>query len=233
MSNILSPNHQRYHNHHNHEPKGILNTEPDHNIAYNRKLLVPRSSRHDLKRQRIEASDAVVLNPFFALTLPADSGHSTSKQLFDSSNTPLIVRKAKVDLSPCHICRRKPTVKSELDAFADCEECTERTCYICIRECLGIGARDRIEVDREQDSRPMHLSFTETDDGMDVCANSIFGFTNTYDTPVFDCEEVEDKNWGKPSQCGHKRMICSRCCVEKGTEGEVWCLGCLRNEGPD
>ncbi len=28
----------------------------------------------------------------------------------------------------------------------------------------------------------------------------------------------------------HKGMICSRCCVERGTEGEVWCLGCLRME---
>jgi hypothetical protein len=29
----------------------------------------------------------------------------------------------------------------------------------------------------------------------------------------------------------HKRMVCSRCCVERGTEGEVWCLGCLMAEG--
>jgi hypothetical protein len=29
----------------------------------------------------------------------------------------------------------------------------------------------------------------------------------------------------------HKRMICSRCCVERGTEGEVCCLGCLMAEG--
>jgi len=29
---------------------------------------------------------------------------------------------------------------------------------------------------------------------------------------------------------GHKDMICSRCCVERGMDGEVWCLGCLRTE---
>lgn len=32
---------------------------------------------------------------------------------------------------------------------------------------------------------------------------------------------------------GHKGMVCSRCCVERGTEGEVWCLGCLRAERGD
>lgn len=26
----------------------------------------------------------------------------------------------------------------------------------------------------------------------------------------------------------HKSMICSRCCVERGSEGEVWCFGCLK-----
>jgi hypothetical protein len=31
----------------------------------------------------------------------------------------------------------------------------------------------------------------------------------------------------------HRGRICSRCCVERGTEGEVWCLGCLRAEGGD
>lgn len=29
----------------------------------------------------------------------------------------------------------------------------------------------------------------------------------------------------------HRGMVCSRCCVERGVEGEVWCLGCLRVEG--
>lgn len=28
----------------------------------------------------------------------------------------------------------------------------------------------------------------------------------------------------------HREMICSACCVERGADGEVWCLGCLRTE---
>lgn len=26
---------------------------------------------------------------------------------------------------------------------------------------------------------------------------------------------------------GHRRVVCSRCCVERGQDGEVVCLGCL------
>lgn len=26
---------------------------------------------------------------------------------------------------------------------------------------------------------------------------------------------------------GHRSTVCSRCCVERGSEGEVVCLGCL------
>jgi hypothetical protein len=29
----------------------------------------------------------------------------------------------------------------------------------------------------------------------------------------------------------HRGVVCSRCCVERGEEGEVICLGCLRMEG--
>jgi len=29
----------------------------------------------------------------------------------------------------------------------------------------------------------------------------------------------------------HHRVVCSRCCIEKGADGEVRCFGCLRAEG--
>ncbi|PGH28976.1 hypothetical protein GX50_08278 [[Emmonsia] crescens] len=43
-----------------------------------------------------------------------------------------------VTLSPCHICHRRPTTRSTLDAYADCDLCAERTCYICLRECMAV-----------------------------------------------------------------------------------------------
>lgn len=48
-----------------------------------------------------------------------------------------VLATTNTNLSPCHICHRKPTKRAELDSYADCEGCGERTCYVCIRECLG------------------------------------------------------------------------------------------------
>lgn len=49
---------------------------------------------------------------------------------------------------------------------------------------------------------------------------------------VRECEgdEREAEKMLEWSEGGHRRVVCSRCCVEKGTEGDVWCLGCLRSE---
>lgn len=33
--------------------------------------------------------------------------------------------------------------------------------------------------------------------------------------------------WGRGEGRGHRGRICSQCCVELGTQGEVRCLGCL------
>ncbi|KAJ5808956.1 hypothetical protein N7474_010225 [Penicillium riverlandense] len=38
-------------------------------------------------------------------------------------------------LRPCHICYRKPTTRGVLDAYADCDLCRQRACYICVRQC--------------------------------------------------------------------------------------------------
>lgn len=38
-------------------------------------------------------------------------------------------------LRPCHICHRRPTTRQVLDAYADCDMCGERACFICLREC--------------------------------------------------------------------------------------------------
>ena len=41
------------------------------------------------------------------------------------------------NLHPCHICHRRPNTVQDLPAYADCEACGERTCYICMRTCEG------------------------------------------------------------------------------------------------
>ncbi|KAK2741778.1 hypothetical protein FQN57_005522 [Myotisia sp. PD_48] len=49
---------------------------------------------------------------------------------------------SKETLAPCHICHRRPTTRTVLDAYADCEICLERTCYVCLRECNGLSCRE-------------------------------------------------------------------------------------------
>ena len=46
-------------------------------------------------------------------------------------------------------------------------------------------------------------------------------------------EDVKREKIKWPAQGGHKVMICSACCVERGGDGEVRCLGCLKAEEAD
>jgi hypothetical protein len=63
-------------------------------------------------------------------------------------------------------------------------------------------------------------------------------FSFEFENPVdgqgrrFGVEDEDEgkKAWQKDRIEGHRERICSRCCVERGAEGDVWCLGCLRTE---
>jgi len=157
---------------------------------------------HDSKRLRVEKANASG-SDFHGLQLPS----SDTIQHHSAGTTVTSPQKKSVDLSPCHICRRKPTVRSELDAFANCEGCGKRTCYVCIRECLGSAvavSKDTEMIDALSFSLQREESFKEEGDDTRNQAGT----------------------WGT----GHRGMVCSRCCVERGTEGEVLCLGCLRAE---
>jgi hypothetical protein len=43
---------------------------------------------------------------------------------------------------------------------------------------------------------------------------------------------AEKSGWDMQSgmEDGHRSVVCSRCCIERGSDGEIWCLGCLRSE---
>lgn len=49
----------------------------------------------------------------------------------------------KQTLAPCHICHRRPTTRTALDAYADCEICSRRACFVCLRECDDVYCRER------------------------------------------------------------------------------------------
>jgi hypothetical protein len=123
------------------------------------------------------------------------------------------------DLSPCHICHQRPRYASELDSYAACQACGERTCYICIRRCEGSSLHP-------MSHQPEIANIPTTED-----------VRMGYELQVLlDGQQQEDEchaRGGKEQDLGegeHRDLICSRCCVEQGAEGEVRCLGCLRSE---
>lgn len=148
-----------------------------------------------------------------------------------SLDSRLLNKETQNPLQPCHICHRRPTKKSDLDSFADCHGCEERTCFICLRECHGRDADRATSVLSEQEalSRSFHMEdaddATEAVDG-DGCDKS--GASCNLDgldtEPTENATNKDKKGW---RACGHRSVVCSRCCVERGVEGEVVCLGCL------
>lgn len=40
------------------------------------------------------------------------------------------------NLQPCHICKKAPKRKSDLDNYLECSRCIGRTCFICVRNCV-------------------------------------------------------------------------------------------------
>ncbi|KAL7932776.1 hypothetical protein V8C35DRAFT_306760 [Trichoderma chlorosporum] len=124
-----------------------------------------------------------------------------------------------VVLMPCHVCHRRPTKKSDLDSFARCQSCQEQTCFVCMRECQGRDSNKRLVL---EDEDPLLRSFHMVD-------------ADDYMTPpILDTNALNDENINPsdvrqriPGCSIHHAMICSRCCVEKGAQGEVVCLGCL------
>ncbi|KAI3401661.1 hypothetical protein diail_9325 [Diaporthe ilicicola] len=170
--------------------------------------------------------------------LAPSSRHNHARSLSASKLAPRTTITPNV-LAPCHICHRKPTKKTELDSYADCQGCGERTCYVCMRECLGWGTplRDRHGLNEEvlmRDDEVNNEKITSEEEGYDPGNDHSF---NMEDAPADDAHLDHDSpradhrtrggTWVKEGGTGHRGRICSQCCVEKGMEGEVTCLGCL------
>ncbi|KAK2759024.1 hypothetical protein FQN54_003123 [Arachnomyces sp. PD_36] len=106
-------------------------------------------------------------------------------------------------LRPCHICHRRPTTRALLDAYADCELCGERTCYICLRECNGPDCSRYASSSGPGGAKPGGGNHT----------SSLYEAPNLY----------EDQR---------RRKVCSGCAVEGLTETGrevVRCFDCVRS----
>ncbi|CAI7664070.1 unnamed protein product [Penicillium glandicola] len=66
-------------------------------------------------------------------------------------------------LRPCHICHRRPTTRQVLDAYADCDLCHERACFICLRQCDSASCGGTFGLP-EDAGMHMHMHTSSTDD---------------------------------------------------------------------
>lgn len=134
-------------------------------------------------------------------------------------------------LAPCYICHRRPTKKSDLDSFAECQGCGERACFVCIRQCYGWNADGcSMSVLSEQEvlSRSFHMD--DADDMEPEHRDKIYIHNENKHSetwPMRACFDKTIKDTRGWAASGHRSVVCSRCCIEKGRQGEVVCLGCL------
>ncbi|KAL1960701.1 hypothetical protein VTO42DRAFT_6531 [Malbranchea cinnamomea] len=169
-------------------------------------LTPPQSETHEL----FSLSDSPISTPRCSSSTNLQSFQKQRPHTQQGNNpTTTSPSKSATGLSPCHICHRRPTTRSVLDAYADCSLCGRRTCYICLRECLGPHCRKFFEAP----SAPRTHSSASTSTGADDTITE----KQALDTDI----HVEG------------RKICSSCAVEGFTEyGEdiVWCLDCVERD---
>ncbi|KAL1844255.1 hypothetical protein VTJ49DRAFT_2312 [Mycothermus thermophilus] len=168
-----------------------------------------------------------------------------------SSSTAPVTRPSTSSLmARCHVCSRKPSKKSDLDSFADCHGCGQRTCYVCIRECLGWGPNitmptpdiltrslPPIPLATATITTPTITSPTEEPVDTSFTMLDADAADDDHDKPspqpqppskssLGTQHEQQELRWATTGG-GHRRVVCSRCCVERGSDGDVVCLGCL------
>ncbi len=183
--------------------------------AYAREPSPPVDARRRDRGSRSPASQRPVLRDH-----EANGAARPSQPPRPNSAPPLVLL-----LSPCRVCHRRPTKKSDLDSFAACEGCGQRTCFVCLRECPGWvpGRPAGEDEDEDEDvlseqealSRSFHMDDVDAGDQRPPEASGRHAGA--------------ESGW---TSGGHRQVVCSRCCIERGSEGDVVCLGCLsRMEG--
>jgi hypothetical protein len=120
---------------------------------------------------------------------PTTPTKAASKQVYYSSEA----------LRPCHICHRGPKLKTDLDSYAECARCSQRTCYICIRQCEGrpkASAKDLPEGSAKNDDQHSKTTTTSPNSGdgcgeRKICSACCVERGVDGDVWCFDCLEDE------------------------------------------
>lgn len=142
--------------HHADQPSRIDYNIPKENNDFLRHRCTPRKRRvlqqpylqhqnqHQSQGQPWPDWSPNTLNPAQSKLLASKICVSTSentspsvspKTLIPLSYPPQFPPTSPSTLRPCHICHRRPTTREVLDAYADCDLCGQRSCYICLRQC--------------------------------------------------------------------------------------------------
>lgn len=188
---------------------------------YHRKIL-PVAKRLRLDDDRRAARPLHDRLPTSAAGAAAPAGDVSSATISTTTSTPASTRLSNT--TPCHICHRRPQRRSDLDSLADCEGCGQRTCFVCIRECPGWPGADSV-VPADTQHVPAARGMDHPGEGEHTDSNSSSSNTGRQGTTGQKTARLRT-TWSHGSS-GHRRMICSRCCMERGQDGEVVCLGCL------
>ncbi|KAJ5162482.1 hypothetical protein N7492_007874 [Penicillium capsulatum] len=109
-------------------------------------------------------------------------------------------------LRPCHICHRRPTTRQVLDAYADCDLCSQRACFICLRQCDAIDCAGSVKshlTDHGQSNlyNPNGTLDEETIPRRKICSScAVEGITETGTETVrcLDCVRGHAASWPGP-----------------------------------
>ncbi|PYI07435.1 hypothetical protein BO78DRAFT_313283 [Aspergillus sclerotiicarbonarius CBS 121057] len=73
-------------------------------------------------------------------------------------------------LRPCHICHRRPTTREFIDAYADCDLCGQRSCYICLRYCDAIDCSGLVKIPTSNFQESANGDGVQTERARKVCS---------------------------------------------------------------
>ena len=165
----------------------------------NRTTLRPRLQPVLLKRRRVDDDHRPFsipwpITPSHVLS-SSDESKSTNLQFFQK--TPTTITPKSATLNPCHICHRRPTTRSVLDAYADCTLCGNRTCYICLRECLGPYCRALSTTLTGGEKRTKDYRGTEGEgEGRKICSTCAVEGVTEYGEDIVWCLECVERDRG-------------------------------------
>ncbi|KAN0085009.1 hypothetical protein V8E54_001476 [Elaphomyces granulatus] len=189
-------------------------------LSKRRRLLQQQQSQWLETRSRSNASSSTAAMADFPVTIdhgnisPQVSPKTIPANSHNVTLPPPLLR-------PCHICHRRPTTRVMLDAYADCELCGERACYICLRECDAADCRGRRLLASSSTAAVPPITSLNPDGDL-VIIDKDNGPVGTGET-----HEDTDPSFAQSRQ----RRVCSWCAIEVVSESGddiAWCLDCTR-----